>query len=98
MASEQTQYDLPIVVGAAVFGLIAVAVFFFMRNDPVVPAQPAEPIRTPVVVQPVQPTMVETSGPTGEQQAGGSVSGSGGGGDQGGAAGRRGPSIGGAGS
>lgn len=92
MASEQTQYDLPIVVGAAVFGLIAVAVFFFMRNDPVLPAQPAEPIRTPVVVQPVQPTMVETSGPEGDQQSGGSTSGGGGGGASGG---RGGPAVGG---
>lgn len=92
MASEQTQYDLPIVVGAAVFGLIAVAVFFFMRNDPVLPAQPAEPIRTPVVVQPVQPTMVETSGPEGDQQSGGSTSGGGGSGASGG---RGGPAVGG---
>lgn len=91
MASEQTQYDLPIVVGAAVFGLIAIGVFFFMRKDPVLPAQPAEPIRTPVVAQPVAPTMVETSGPEGDQQTGGSTSGGGGGG--GGA--RGGPTIGG---
>lgn len=92
MASEQTQYDLPIVVGAVVFGLIAVAVFFFMRNEPTLPPQPAEPVRTPVVVQPVQPTMVETSGPTGDQQTGGSTSGGGGGGAAGG---RGGPAIGG---
>jgi uncharacterized membrane protein YgcG len=77
MASEQTQYDLPIVVGAAVFGLIAIGVFFFMRKDPVLPAQPAEPVRTPVVAQPVAPTMVETSGPAGNNQqgAGGTVGG-----------------------
>lgn len=89
MASEQTQYDLPIVVGAAVFGLIAIGVFFFMRNDPVLPAQPAEPIRTPVVAQPVAPTMIETSGPAGsQQQSGGAVGGSSrGGGSVGGSAG-----------
>ncbi|RMG23861.1 MAG: hypothetical protein D6724_07395 [Armatimonadetes bacterium] len=86
---------MPIVVGALVFGLIAIGVFFFMRKDPVLPPQPAEPVRTPVVVQPVQPTLVETSGPAFEGgQTGGSTSGGGGGG----AASRRGPSIAGAGS
>lgn len=78
MASEQTQYDLPIVVGAAVFGLIAIGVFFFMRKDPVLPAQPAEPIRTPVVAQPVAPTMIETSGPAGSNQQGSGAAVSGG--------------------
>ncbi|MER3413851.1 MAG: hypothetical protein C4341_06360 [Armatimonadota bacterium] len=93
MASEQSQYDLPIVVGAVVFGLIATAAFFFMRNEPSLPPQPAEPIRTPVAVQPVQPTMVNTSGPAGGGQTGGSTSGVGGG--AGAAGGRRGPAIGG---
>jgi hypothetical protein len=90
MAAEQNQYDMPIVVGAFVFGLIAIGVFFFMRGEPVLPPQPAEPVRTPIVVQPVQPTLVETSGPAFEGgQTGGSTSGGGGGG--GGAASRRGP-------
>ena len=71
--AEQNTYDLPVMVGAAVVGLIAIGLFWYMRPEPVAPAPPTVPVTAPLSAQAAPVAMVETSGSgkPGENQGGG---------------------------
>ncbi|MCL6623435.1 MAG: hypothetical protein K6T17_02305 [Fimbriimonadales bacterium] len=60
--SQQSSNDLPVIVGALIVGLLACAVFFFMRSTPTLPPAPEEPRRDPLNPQPVQIVQVDTAG------------------------------------
>ncbi len=96
MAQPESSNDLPVIVGAAVVGLIAVGIFFFMRKEPIPAPVPEEPVRAALNAQAVTPRLIETkgepeeaaSGAGGQLIGGGAVGGGGGGGPS---AGREGP-------
>jgi hypothetical protein len=68
--SEQSNYDMPVMVGALVVGLIAVGIFWFTKPDPVQPPPPAEPVTTPINPQAIPTVMIDTDGKSDSQQGG----------------------------
>jgi hypothetical protein len=60
--AETNAYDLPVIVGAAVVGLLAIGVFYYTARPAVAPPPPPEPILTPLTATAAPVGMVDTSG------------------------------------
>ncbi|MFN8140657.1 MAG: hypothetical protein U0R49_12755 [Fimbriimonadales bacterium] len=77
MAQESSGMDVPVMVGAAVVGLIALGIFYFTKADPVKPGAPVEPAKGAPTVTAAAPVMKDTKGTVGTDGGGGGAGGSG---------------------
>jgi hypothetical protein len=73
MSDSSSNYDMPVMVGAIVVGLIACGIFFYTKPEPIRPPAPPEPIFTPPTTAAASPVMIDTSG-TGKTPEGGMAS------------------------
>lgn len=69
-SSINNTYDMPVMVGAAVVGLIAMGIFYYTAREPVAPPKPIHPTDAPLNAQAAPVTMIDTSG-SGGAAAGG---------------------------
>jgi len=61
-STSPSTYDMPVMVGAAVVGLIAMGIFFYTARDPVAPPKPVHPTDAPLNAQAAPVAMIDTSG------------------------------------
>lgn len=72
-SSLSNTYDMPVMVGAAVVGAIAIGLFFYMAREPIAPPAPTQPTSAPLNAAAAPVVMIETdgTGQAGNQQGGG---------------------------
>jgi hypothetical protein len=61
-STSPSTYELPVRVGAAVVGLIAIGLFWYMSEPGVAPPAPPQPTTAPLNAAAAPVVMIETSG------------------------------------
>ena len=61
-STSPSTYELPVRVGAAVVGLIAIGLFWYMSEPGVAPPAPVQPTTAPLNAAAAPVVMIETSG------------------------------------